>query len=278
MIRLRGCLRRALRTGQAALAALSVLVAWTHWGGGADAPRIGLSVSDDWYDRSELNPAATGLALARAGARVRDLHPGDLRDLDRILDGLDGVVLVGGMDDVDPALYGGDPRSARAVEPERDAFELALVRKAEARGLPVLGLCRGAQMLSVAYGGTLRRLQGAGAARHGVSLGSLSAHEVSIVPGSRLEGLVGGGSFRVSSTHVQSIADPGSRLRVAARSDDGIIEAVELPGPRLVLGLQWHPEWEPLGGDRSLAPFRSLVQAARLRPRPLSSGSLRLNP
>ena len=84
---------------------------------------------------------------------------------------------------------------------------------------------------------------------------------VTVEPWSKLEGLVGSGPFTVSSTHVQGIADAG-RLRVAARSDDGIIEAVELPGPRFVLGLQWHPEWEPLGGDRSLAPFRALVAAA----------------
>jgi putative glutamine amidotransferase len=245
--------------------AVSGVTAWTHYGNGARAPRIGLALSRDWYDRSELNPAATGLALSRAGANVRNLDPGDGPDLDRILDGLDGVVLVGGMDDVDPALYGGDPSKAHFVERDRDDFEIELVRRAERRGLPVLAICRGAQILTVAYGGSLCPLAGRQAERHGLSARSLSAHGVTTQAGSRLEGIVGSGPFGVSSTHFQGIADAGSRLQVAARSDDGVIEAVELPGPRLVLGLQWHPEWEPLGGERSLAPFRALVAAASSR-------------
>jgi len=74
--------------------------------------------------------------------------------------------------------------------------------------------------------------------------------------------MVGGGSFPVSSTHFMGIADAG-RLQVSARADDGVIEAVELPGPRFVVGLQWHPEWEPLAGPRSLAPFRAFISSAR---------------
>jgi putative glutamine amidotransferase len=228
---------------------LSGTSAWTHFGRGPDAPRIGLSLSTDWYDRTELNPAATGLALSRAGAVVRNLEPGDLADLDRRLDELDGLVLVGGMDNIDPAR-------------PRDAFEIELLRRAEHRGLPVLGLCRGAQLLAVAYGGALQPLKGEEARRHGISVGSLSAHGVKVEPGTRLERIVGGGMFPDSSTHFMGIADVG-RLTVSARADDGVIEAVELPGPRFVVGLQWHPEWEPLAGDRSLAPFRALLAAAR---------------
>jgi putative glutamine amidotransferase len=256
-------LRAAAGVGIGLVALLSGVTAWTHFGRGPEAPRIGLSLSRDWYDRSELNPAATGLALSRAGANVRNLDPDDQASLDRILDGLEGLVLVGGMDDVDPALFGGDPSKARFVERRRDDFEMELLRRAEARRMPVLALCRGAQLLAVAYGGALRPLEGEQAARHGISLSSLAAHGVKIEARSRLEGLVGSGPFTVSSTHVQGIADAGPRLRVAARSDDGLIEAVELPGDRFVLGLQWHPEWEPLAGDRSLAPFRALVASCR---------------
>jgi gamma-glutamyl-gamma-aminobutyrate hydrolase PuuD len=253
--------------GLAALAvALTALTAWTHYGRGEEAPRIGLSLSGDWYDRTELNPAATGLALSRAGANVRNLDPDDLPNLDAILDRLDGLVLVGGMDDVDPALFGGDPSKARFVERRRDDFEIELLRRAEKRGLPVLALCRGAQLMAVAYGGRLQPLTSEQAARHGLTVKSLSAHMVKVEPGSRLQALLGEGPFTVSSTHFQGIAEAGLRLRVAARADDGVIEAVELPGPRFVVGLQWHPEWEPLAGDRSLAPFRSLVAASRIRP------------
>lgn len=251
----------------AALAlALGVVAAYTRYGQGPSAPRIGLSLSRDWYDRSELNPAAPGLRLAREGANVRSLDPGDVTRLDELLDGLDGLVLVGGMDDVDPALYGGEASNAHFVQRERDDFEIELLRRAERRGLPVLALCRGTQLLAVAYGGRLKPLEGDQAARHGLSLSSLAAHEVRVEPETRLRSLLGGGPFTVSSTHFQGIADAGPRLRVAARADDGLIEAVELPGPRFVVGLQWHPEWEPLGGDRSRAPFRALVAAARNRP------------
>lgn len=247
---MRRFLEGAVRTTILLVLTVSGLTAWTHHGWGPRAPRIGLSLSGDWYDRSELNPAATGLALSRAGANVRNLEPRDLPQLDRLLDELDGLVLVGGMDDVDP-------------NRPRDGFELELLRRAEIRGIPVLALCRGAQLLAVAYGGAVRPLEGEQRSQHGISLKSLAAHRVEIEPGSRLGELVGADSFTVSSTHFQGIADAGPRLRVAARADDGVIEAVELPGPRFVLGLQWHPEWEPLSGDRSLAPFRALVHAAR---------------
>lgn len=263
MRRRKRLLQGILRGGTAVLLILSLLTTWTHFGRGPGAPRIGLSVSEDWYDRSQLNPAALGLALSRVGANVRDLRPSDLPALDRLLDDLDGLVLVGGMDDVDPSLYGGDPRKARGVERERDDFELELLRRAERRGMPVLGICRGAQLLAVAYGGSLRPLEGSEAERHGVSIQSLSAHEVRVDGRTGLGEMIGRGPFRVSSTHLQAIAEAGPLLRVAARSEDGVIEAVELPGSRLVLGLQWHPEWEPLAGERSLAPFRALVAASR---------------
>ncbi len=244
-------LQRIVRAAVLVALVLSGTSAWTHFGRGPEAPRIGLSLSTDWYDRTELNPAATGLALSRAGAVVRNLEPCDLAELDRRLDELDGLVLVGGMHDVDPAR-------------PRDAFEIDLVRRAEERGLPVLGLCRGAQLLAVAYGGELRPLKGKEGQRHGISVNSLAAHGVTVEPGSRLQGMLGEGTFRVSSTHFTGIAD-GGRLKVSARADDGVIEAVELPGPRFVVGLQWHPEWEPLAGARSLAPFRALLLAAAAR-------------
>ena len=265
MKRAKNLLKGIARVAIGLVVTMSGVTAWTHYGRGPQAPRIGLSLSGDWYDTSELNPAATGLALSRAGANVRNLEPHDLPDLDRILDGLDGLVLVGGMDDVDPALFGGDSAKAHFVQRKRDDFEIELLRRAEKRGLPVLALCRGAQLLAVAYGGALRPLEGAQASRHGISVSSLAAHSVAVEPWSRLEGLVGSGPFTVSSTHFQGIAAAGPRLRVAARSDDGLIEAVELPGDRFVLGLQWHPEWEPLARERSLAPFRALVAASSSR-------------
>ena len=235
---------------------------WAHYGQNRSAPRIGLSISDVWYDRAQINPAPYAAALARAGASVRDLHPSD--DLDHALDGLDGIVLAGSHEDVDPALYGGDPSSAFGVNRARDDFEIELLRRAEKKGIPVLAVCRGAQLLTVAYGGTLAALEGESARRHGLSLQSLSAHDVTVESSSRLGAAIGGGPHQVSSTHFKAIADPGPRLRVAANAGDGVIEAVELPGPRFVVGVQWHPELEPQKGG-SLVPFRLLVEAARAR-------------
>ena len=88
---------------------------------------------------------------------------------------------------------------------------------------------------------------------------------MTLVPGSRLHAAMGEGPHTVSSTHFQSIGDPGPRLKVAARSPDGVIEAVELPGDRFVVGIQWHPELESLSEELQMTPFRLLVEAARNR-------------
>jgi len=232
--------------------------AWARRGRGPRAPVVGISVSETWYDAARLNPAPYAGALARAGANVVVLKPGDVAAVDRV----DGLLLVGG-GDVEPTLFGGDRGKAHRVDRRHDECELALLRRAEARGIPVLGICRGAQMIAVAHGGTLRPLEGEGARRHGVTLKSVSAHEVRCLEGSLLRGALGAGPHRVSSTHVQAIDDPGPRLRVAARAEDGVIEAVELPGPRFVVGIQWHPEIESLTEGAQLTPFRLLVRASR---------------
>jgi gamma-glutamyl-gamma-aminobutyrate hydrolase PuuD len=248
--------------GALAAAILGVTL-WAHYGRPRSVPRIGLSISDIWYDAAQVNPAPYAAAIARAGGSVRNLEPSDT--LDTALDGLDGIVLAGSHEDVDPALYGGDPSRAGGVNRARDDFEMELLRRAEARGLPVLAICRGSQLLAVAHGGTLRPLEGEVVKRHGVSLSSLSAHGIRIEPSSRLAAAMGEGPRTVSSTHFQAIADPGPRLRVAARADDGVIEAVELPGPRFCVGVQWHPEIDSIGDASALAPFRLLVAAARRR-------------
>ena len=259
--------RRFLIGGGALLGVLAATTAgitlWAHYGRPRSAPRIGLSISDVWYDAAQVNPAPYAAAIARAGGCVRNLRPSE--DPDRALDGLDGIVLAGSHEDVDPALYGGDPSRVRGVNRARDDFEIALLRRAEARGIPVLAICRGSQLLTVAHGGRLRPLEGETAARHGVSLGSLSAHEVRIEPGSRLAAALGAEPRAVSSTHFHAIDNPGPRLHVAARADDGVIEAVELPGPRFCVGVQWHPEIDSIGDAVALAPFRLLLAAARRR-------------
>jgi len=166
---------------------------------------------------------------------------------------LSGVVITGGQD-VHPAYWGGDPSVVRDVDPrddpmvhdfERDEFEIALVRAALDRNLPILGVCRGLQVINVALGGTLIADLPSGSVEHLSTLPPLTNgtddHKVTFEPGSIAERLFGAGAV-TNSWHHQAIDRCGSGLVVTGRATDGVVEAVELPGAAL-LGVQWHPEW-----------------------------------
>jgi len=163
-------------------------------------------------------------------------------------------VLAGGAD-LDPALYGALPEPATTgVRPDRDAGEAALLRAAVAADLPVLGICRGMQLMAALAGGRLvQHLDG-----HRGGPGVYRTHGVRTVPGSRLADLVGE-RLEVPSYHHQGVADPGA-LAVSAYADGGIVEGVEDPGGRFRVGVLWHPE---ASGDGRL--FSALVRAARTR-------------
>jgi putative glutamine amidotransferase len=174
------------------------------------------------------------------------------------LDLVDALVLTGG-GDVDPARYAGDADAALDVEPSRDDDEVALVHATAAAGVPLLGVCRGLQVLVVAFGGTLvghvdgPRLPGAG-------------HRIEPGPGT-LARRVLGGRPHVTSLHHQAVDDPGPCWRVTARADDAVAEAVEWAGPGdwAALGVQWHPELpDDATGGRV---FGWLVGAARTKAR-----------
>jgi gamma-glutamyl-gamma-aminobutyrate hydrolase PuuD len=150
------------------------------------------------------------------------------------MEGLDGLVLAGGTD-IDAALYGA-ARHPETGEPDcdRDRVEVALLREALERDLPVLAICRGMQMLNVTLGGTLaQHIEG-----H-LCPGQANAHGVSIAVGSRLEGILG---TAVNSRHHQCVARLADGLVVVGRAPDDVVEAVELPGKHFVVGVQWHPE------------------------------------
>lgn len=199
--------------------------------------------------------------VTEAGGRPVVLPPDD-RDAD-VLDRLNGLLLPGGAD-IDPARFGQDrhPATDRA-RPDRDAGELLLLRAALDRDLPVLGVCRGLQLLALLYGGTLHQHlpDVLGHSGHLPREGVLGEHEVTFTAGSRAAAVYGR-SARVNSHHHQGVADPG-RLRVTARSDDGLPEAVEDPDKRFVLGVQWHPE---ISGDDAL--FAAFVDSCRGAPLP----------
>src|SRR5215213_5523441 len=196
-------------------------------------------------------------ALERAGA-VPVVLPPCVSDLGALLSRLDGVCLSGGPD-LDPDAYGSRERHAELgpTEPSLDDFELALARAALARGVPLLGICRGAQALNVACGGTLHQhLPGHRQSEPGCRV----THEVEVLPGTRLAGLIGAGPLAVNSFHHQAVERLGRGLRVAARAADGTVEAIE--GPGFAIGVQWHAE--ALADGRLFAALAS-ASAPRLR-------------
>lgn len=215
-----------------------------------------------WDVPAAFLPAAyfQGVTAAGGSAVLLPPQPVDTAIAGRVLDGLDALLITGGKD-VNPATYGQTPHS-ETDDPgiDRDAWEFALLAEALRRGLPVLGICRGAQVLNVAFGGTLHQhlpdVLGHGGHRAGNAVFSPLA--VRTVAGTRLAGLLGE-SVTAQCYHHQAIAELGENLVVAARDDDGVIEAVELPGQTFVLAVQWHPE-ETLA---DLRLFTAIVEAAR---------------
>lgn len=188
-------------------------------------------------------------ALERAGLAV-EVFTANNRPAG--LDGFAGLVLGGG-GDVDPAYYGEAPAGTRNPNPKRDEMERELFLLARERDLPVLGICRGLQLMNVACGGTLH--QDIGTAHSEVR------HAVSVPPGSKLAGIVGSEHFEIVSRHHQAIKDPAPGLRVTASAPDGTVEAIEDPARRFVIGVQWHPEDNPKGAE-DVALFLSFAQAA----------------
>jgi putative glutamine amidotransferase len=175
-----------------------------------------------------------------AGADVVLLPPGSAASL---VDRLDGLALVGGAD-IDARLYGAEPDATADVPRQsRDASELALYRAARERGLPVLGICRGLQVMAIAHGGTLiQNLPDVpGTAVHRERPGAFVDHSASFVPGSLAARIFGSGPVTVNSSHHQAVDDPGD-LTVTGQADDGTIEACEDPTSIFCLGVQWHPE------------------------------------
>lgn len=174
------------------------------------------------------------------------------------VDGLDGLVLAGGSD-INPALYGAprDPRSGRA-DHDRDSLESTLLAQAMNSGLPVLAICRGMQFLNAFLGGTLvQHIEGHLCPRQ------QTAHQITITPRSRLETILGADEYVVNSRHHQCVDRVASELVVVARAPDEVPEALELPGDRFVLAVQWHPEDRTDGPDGKLfAAFRDAMRRA----------------
>src|ERR671934_960867 len=203
-------------------------------------------------------------AVQRAGALAVLLPPDEGVDPDEVLELIDGLLLVGG-GDVDPASYGAEPHpTTSGAVPERDDFELALARRALELDVPLLGICRGMQIMNVAAGGTLNQdVDNVGLHRH--TPGVFGDHEVELEPGSLAARTAGEPRHAIKSHHHQGIDRLGEGLVVTGRAEDGEGEAVEIPDRRFALGVLWHPEEDET--SRLIAAFvdevrESLVRAA----------------
>jgi gamma-glutamyl-gamma-aminobutyrate hydrolase PuuD len=177
---------------------------------------------------------------------------------------VDGLLLAGGTD-IHPEAYGKthDPQHTHAPDRHRDRFELALVRRARTRDLPILGICRGFQLLNVAYGGTLDQHR----PHEHLALAPVPGLRVQVTPvvveaGTTLAQVLRVAELNVYCLHHQAIQQLGAGLQVTARARDGLIEAVEDPRARFTLGVLWHPEQM---GDAAgaLLPYIALIEAAR---------------
>jgi len=194
-----------------------------------------------WDAPVTLLPQRYVEAVHAAGGRAVVIPP-SAEAADRVVDALDALVLAGGAD-LDPALYGAarEPATDR-VRPDRDAGETTLLAAATAADLPVLGVCRGMQLMVAVHGGRLHQHlpDVVGHSGHRAADGVYARHPVRIEPGTLLSGVLGP-EETVPSYHHQGVADPG-RLTVSARADDGTVEGVEVPGARWQVGVLWHPE------------------------------------
>jgi putative glutamine amidotransferase len=229
-------------------------------------PLIGITGQVDWARWGLWEAPATLLrqgyveAVHAAGGRAVVVPP-SAEGVDRLVAALDGLVLSGGAD-LDPALYGAQREpETRDVRPDRDAGERALLAAATEAGLPVLGICRGTQLMVAVSGGRLHQHLPSvvGHDGHRPAPGVYGEHPVHTVPGTLLAELLGPATT-VPTYHHQGIADPGE-LTICAHAEDGTIEAVQRLGAVFHLGVLWHPE---VSADRRL--FRALVVAGRPAP------------
>ncbi|HXO91457.1 MAG TPA: gamma-glutamyl-gamma-aminobutyrate hydrolase family protein [Stellaceae bacterium] len=181
------------------------------------------------------------------------------------LDRIDGLVVTGGGFDVDPALFGATSRHPSVTTKDRrTAFEYTATKGALARGMPVLGICGGQQLLNVVLGGTLIQhipdeVPGSVAHRQ-PNPRDEPGHTVRVVPGTLLHRITGAANLAVNSAHHQAVKEAGPNLLINAVAEDGVVEGIEDPHRRFCLGVQWHPEFEINEADRRI--FRAFVEVA----------------
>ncbi len=239
----------------------------------------------------------TARAVRRAGGRPVRIRPGKPRSID----GLAGLIIGGGAD-VSPQLYGQQavpelsalqdralPGWRRLIglvlfpfvllvrrllttrtsglNQARDELEKTLIRAARDRGLPLLGICRGMQLINVVAGGSLHQSLNGFYEEYPAIRSVLPRKRIEIAPDSKLAGILGATQGQVNALHAQGIDQLGEQLTVCAREDSGVVQAIEGQDPGFVIGVQWHPEYLPQRPEQR-ALFRALVEAAATRSAP----------
>ncbi len=239
-------------------------------------PRIGITTFSERKDRESYASVNDHYVRSvRAGGGLPLLFPpaADESEWERYADLVDGVLFSGG-GDLSPNLFGEDPvRGVNRISESRDRSEFALFRAARERRLPVLGICRGIQVVNVAMGGTLwqdipTQVQGAqGHYPDGIPTDE-PYHRVEILPGdTRLRRMFGAGPIRTNSFHHQAVRDLAPGLVVTARTADGIVEALESRDPAwFLVGVQFHPEAQTLRDPSFVKLFAALAEAAAREP------------
>ena len=229
------------------------------------APSLGGATPEADPPRTEMVLGMRYLeAIARAGGLAMVVPPLPGPAIPELLDRVDGICLSGGPD-LHPDAYGAEAHAELGpTEPRLDAFELALARAADERDMPILAICRGAQVLNVARGGTLHQhlpdVVGESIAHRQPHAAHEPAHGVTIAPESRLAAIVGRRELRVNSFHHQAAEALGERLSLTAWADDGTIEAFEAVDRSFQIGVQWHAECL-VDNDEQAALFSALVEA-----------------
>ncbi|MEM5776230.1 MAG: gamma-glutamyl-gamma-aminobutyrate hydrolase family protein [Anaerolineaceae bacterium] len=232
---------------------------------GVTANRI---VESNTITRIAVNEAYLQSVLLAGGLPVTIPYPLPEQQFSAIFDQLDGFLFTGGVEDIDPALYGSSMHpSITEVDKERDALEISLIKRLAAEGKPFLGICRGIEIINVALGGSLYTEiseQHPHSIPHSYPydppLNNL-VHSVQVEPSSTLGKILGKSEVWVNSFHHQGIRDVAPGLNATARSEDGLVEGVELPGHPFALAVQWHPE-ELTDQEPMLNLFRALVRSA----------------
>jgi len=232
-------------------------------------PRIGITLDSEpaggwskmpWY---ALRQNYCGAVADVGGLPLPLPHEPELAEA--YLDAIDGLLITGGAFDVDPAMFGDQTKHATVkTKDRRTAFELAILKGALARDLPILGICGGEQLLNVALGGTLHQhVPDAfpnGLAHEQPNPRTEPGHSVNVMPGTLLHRIVGTATMNVNSAHHQAVKDVGPGVVVNARAPDGVIEGIEHPGKRFCLGVEWHPEYSIDPGDGAI--FVAFIKAA----------------